>query len=361
MSSNIKAPTNHLVSKRVPCRCNECKKKKLGYDMLSVRARQVHYKKYGLLDEVVRMSQDAQQTFADSQDIGGPDDFMEVDTPEILPETIEPVPFPACLGDYEDREEDEARQVSLDFREDFLVDEEDDDDQNHTDPSSTWFPVQVICIFLLLFQERFLSRRGAEVLLEFLNTHLAYISVSVVSSCPQWQPSATLQALTMCGKQVRHLLCVPGAITSTILPTMSSERDFFANSRSFPTMPQQNSEGHETRPLSKYATGATLPPRSLRSKRSTRPGVMYDVYDGRMWTQVPGPDSTPGHHSPFVNMPRSLLVTLNIDWFQAFDKKGPYSVGAIYMTVKNLLRAERYQKENIILVGIIPGPREPKK
>lgn len=51
---------------------------------------------------------------------------MEVDTPEILPETIEPVPFPACLGDYEDREEDEARQVSLDFREEFLVDEEDD-------------------------------------------------------------------------------------------------------------------------------------------------------------------------------------------------------------------------------------------
>lgn len=36
-------------------------------------------------------------------------------------------------------------------------------------------------------------------------------------------------------------------------------------------------------------------------------------------------------------------------------------VGAIYMTINNLPRAERYRKENIILVGIIPGPKEPKK
>ena len=34
------------------------------------------------------------------------------------------------------------------------------------------------------------------------------------------------------------------------------------------------------------------------------------------------------------------------------------SVGALYMIVLNLPREERY-KENMILVGIIPGPHEP--
>ena len=37
-----------------------------------------------------------------------------------------------------------------------------------------------------------------------------------------------------------------------------------------------------------------------------------------------------------------------------------YSVGAIYLVIQNLPRNVRYKKENIILVGIIPGPKEPK-
>lgn len=38
-----------------------------------------------------------------------------------------------------------------------------------------------------------------------------------------------------------------------------------------------------------------------------------------------------------------------------------YSVGAMYMVVLNLPRAVRYKVENIILIGIIPGPNEPKQ
>ena len=37
-----------------------------------------------------------------------------------------------------------------------------------------------------------------------------------------------------------------------------------------------------------------------------------------------------------------------------------YSVGAIYLIIQNLPRAVRYKRENIILVGLIPGPKEPK-
>ena len=38
-----------------------------------------------------------------------------------------------------------------------------------------------------------------------------------------------------------------------------------------------------------------------------------------------------------------------------------YSVGAIYLVVQNLPRSERFKVENIILIGLIPGPTEPSK
>ena len=38
-----------------------------------------------------------------------------------------------------------------------------------------------------------------------------------------------------------------------------------------------------------------------------------------------------------------------------------YSVGVIYLVILNLPREERYKLENIIVVGIIPGPNETKK
>ena len=61
----------------------------------------------------------------------------------------------------------------------------------------------------------------------------------------------------------------------------------------------------------------------------------------------------------FLTIPHRYLLTMNIDWFEAFER-GIYLVGAIYLIVQNLLKKERYKPENIILVGIIPGPNEPK-
>ena len=37
-----------------------------------------------------------------------------------------------------------------------------------------------------------------------------------------------------------------------------------------------------------------------------------------------------------------------------------YSIGVIYLTILNLPRKDRYKIENIILVSVIPGPKEPK-
>ncbi len=51
---------------------------------------------------------------------------------------------------------------------------------------------------------------------------------------------------------------------------------------------------------------------------------------------------------------------MNVDWFQPYER-GVYSVGAIYLTLQNLPRDQRYKPDNIIIIGIIiiPGPKEP--
>ena len=38
-----------------------------------------------------------------------------------------------------------------------------------------------------------------------------------------------------------------------------------------------------------------------------------------------------------------------------------HAVGAIYLCILNLPQSERYKRENMLLVGIIPGPHEPFK
>ena len=79
-----------------------------------------------------------------------------------------------------------------------------------------------------------------------------------------------------------------------------------------------------------------------------RSGYMCDVYDGEIWSQ----------YNDFLSAPYNYLLTLNVDWFSPFDH-GCYSVGAIYLTIQNLPSSLRNNPDNIILVGIIPGPTEP--
>lgn len=78
---------------------------------------------------------------------------------------------------------------------------------------------------------------------------------------------------------------------------------------------------------------------------------LVDIYDGCVWYdyQING----------FLQSPYNYMLTLNVDWFQPFTHI-EYSVGAIYLAIQNLPRSERFKEENIILVGIIPGPSEPK-
>ena len=78
------------------------------------------------------------------------------------------------------------------------------------------------------------------------------------------------------------------------------------------------------------------------------------IYDGKVWKDFQSYDGI-----PFLSEPLSFAFIPNIDWFQPY-KHLSYSVGTIYLTVLNLPSNLRFHEDNIILVGILPGPHEPK-
>ncbi len=88
-------------------------------------------------------------------------------------------------------------------------------------------------------------------------------------------------------------------------------------------------------------------------ERASSEGVYSDIYDGVVWKNFLAPNG-----NPFLAFPGNYAFQLNVDWFNPF-KHTKYSEGAIYLSVLNLPRAERYLQDNIILVGVIPGPKEP--
>ena len=89
-------------------------------------------------------------------------------------------------------------------------------------------------------------------------------------------------------------------------------------------------------------------------ERETQPGILGDVYDGEIWKSLQMVNGR-----PFLALPNNLCLGLNIDWFNPYSET-EYSVGAIYLSIFNLPRDKRYKLDNIILVGMMPGPKEPK-
>ena len=82
---------------------------------------------------------------------------------------------------------------------------------------------------------------------------------------------------------------------------------------------------------------------------------LCDVFDGQMWNEY-----FVSENAPFYNDRYSLRVTMNIDWFQPY-KHRVYSVGVIYLAFMNLPRNMRFKRENIVIIGLIPGPSAPPK
>lgn len=81
-------------------------------------------------------------------------------------------------------------------------------------------------------------------------------------------------------------------------------------------------------------------------------GVYEDVYDGELWERFQSLDGAP------LLSDDHLALGLFCDWFTPFANS-PYSVGVLFACIHNLPREQRYRPHNMVLLGVIPGPREP--
>ena len=84
--------------------------------------------------------------------------------------------------------------------------------------------------------------------------------------------------------------------------------------------------------------------------RQTDEQLYGDVYDGKVWKSFQR-----WSNRDFLSLPRSYSLMLNVDWFQPFKHRKDVSVGVLYMVIMNLPRSERFKRENVIIVGIIPA------
>ena len=81
-----------------------------------------------------------------------------------------------------------------------------------------------------------------------------------------------------------------------------------------------------------------------------------DVYDGKLWKSF-----DQRNQREFFSLPQSSGLMVNVDWFQPFKHRKDISVGVIYIVIMNLPRSERFKRENVIIVGIIPAlSKEPQ-
>lgn len=97
---------------------------------------------------------------------------------------------------------------------------------------------------------------------------------------------------------------------------------------------------------------------NLCSQWKTSPNneaIYKDVFDGKIWREFQCYEG-----KPFLSEPFTYGLMMNIDWFQPC-KHTEYSVGAIYLTFMNLPRKLRFRQENVLLIGLLPGPKEPKR
>ena len=222
-------------------------------------------------------------------------------------------------------------------------------------------------IFLVLFQIHFVSEHLSSIIIEFCIILLGDLQpdIAIPNSLATLRHITSFSALTdSLRKYVACSRCHCSFISSNPnCPTTCSNNDIrqlnMCGNNLFKII------GNHRRPIKEFA----YQPLSASIKRSfLQPGFeakieewrsrtcvensFFDVFDGDMRRQFPARNG-----SIFVDQHRSLLLSLNIDWFSPFTNS-TYSVGAIYLTINNLPRSERFKTENVILVGVMPGPRE---
>ena len=94
------------------------------------------------------------------------------------------------------------------------------------------------------------------------------------------------------------------------------------------------------------------------ANRSLIDNVLSDIYDGQVWQTLK--ESSEQGSNKFFRSEKAdnhLGLMMNLDWFQPYETT-TYSTGVIYAVICNLPRDVRFKPENMLILGILPGPKE---
>src|SRR3954454_4681164 len=84
--------------------------------------------------------------------------------------------------------------------------------------------------------------------------------------------------------------------------------------------------------------------------------ILTDIYDGQIWKNFEdSANSTKFFRSEVADS--HLGLVLNLDWFQPYNGT-IHSTGVIYAVICNLPRNIRFRRENMLILGLLPGPVE---
>ena len=277
----------------------------------------------------------------------------------------------------------------------YSSDDEEVEDEEHGSRSSTPYAVIALCLFLLSWQSSFrVPDTGIGALLAFMHHFLLFVSAVThseqLSMIAQNLPKTVKQLRTVAGIDVDSFakfvvcsLCHSIYDSDACLLTVGSRKEVKKCQHIvYPDHPYARFRKKCDQPLLKIckvkSTCVYRPFKVFCSQsiikslqqllccpnflsnceqwrhRHIHPDLLCDIYDGRAWKEF-----LVVNRKPFLTELHSFAFSLNIDWFQPY-KHVTDSVGAIYLSILNLPRQLRYKAENIILCGIIPGPKEPK-
>lgn len=94
------------------------------------------------------------------------------------------------------------------------------------------------------------------------------------------------------------------------------------------------------------------------ANRAAFDNILTDIYDGQVWKTF---KESSDQYSPNFFRPEvadsHLGLMLNLDWFQPYEGT-VHSTGVIYAAICNLPRDMRFRRENMLILGILPGPNE---
>ncbi|KDQ55237.1 hypothetical protein JAAARDRAFT_196089 [Jaapia argillacea MUCL 33604] len=101
----------------------------------------------------------------------------------------------------------------------------------------------------------------------------------------------------------------------------------------------------------------------LWRRRPHVPNEYTTIFDGKIVRELPGADSLPFFHPDMEEMPNGELrigLTLGVDWFSYLRSQiaPSHTSCLISFSVINLLDYLRYRTSNLLLAGIMPGPKE---